>query len=426
MGTKAAELHDVVDGVRRYLVDSGADIPAWGARPDERDRFSTVVAQAMARLRLDRGLDGSLAEVARTVSAMLTGVGVLQPLLAEDGIEEVVVRNGHVQVERWGRIEDLGVLATDEHFRRVAERAADLGERTMKGNHPWVLVDLPGGHRFTAMIPPLSVEGTAINIRVFKQHGMSFDELAELGAFGDRRSDGAGDVSEESAQRVFSAAGVDTLPPLAQMLARIAAGNLASVLVSGEFAAGKTTLMNAMTQYVPSRVQVAVVETFQELKLGHPYPLRAVVRDVPDAPSMREVLNVVVTRMRPDLLIVGEIVLEEAARFLEAINLGKRAWGTIHGSDVLGALRRLETLALASGLPHAAVREQVAAGVDLVVHLRQDPWTGRRYVAQVGRVDGLSAGGEYEVSYLYDLDDVCSSALAQVVAQFGARMGEQG
>jgi pilus assembly protein CpaF len=190
---------------------------------------------------------------------------------------------------------------------------------------------------------------------------------------------------------------------VAQLLATLAAGNQATVLVSGEFGAGKTTLLNAMSLYIPSWVQLAVVETFDELKIAHPHPLRVVVEDRPGYPSMDEVLNVVITRMRPDLLIIGEIVRDEAPRFLDAINLGKRAWSTIHGNDALGALFRLETKALTTGLPHRAIREQIAGGVDVVVHLRKNPVSGRRRVAEVAAVDDtLDDQGRYRLHTLYD------------------------
>lgn len=395
--------------VRERLLAQGAEIPGWAASPSEIERFKVSVAQALSRGRLDV-LDGDLAALVTRVAGMLTGVGVLQPLLEEPGVEEIIVRNGYLQVEKLGRIENRGWVAPDEHFQRVAERAADLGRRMMKGDRPWVLVDLPDGSRFTAIIPPLSVRGTAINIRVFRRESRSLGDLAGLGAF-----DGTANQAAQDVPTALMDDQVEMLPPIAQLLASVARGNLASVLIAGEFAAGKTTLLNAMSLCIPENIQVAVVETFEELKIAHKHALRVVVRDTPDGPTMKEVLNVVITRMRPDLLIIGEIVLDEASRFLEAINLGKKAWATIHGSDALGALRRLETLALASGLPHAAIREQVAAGVDLVVHLRQDPWTGRRYVAQVSRVDGVDHSGRYCLTDIYKVRDTRVGVLQTIV-----------
>ena len=417
----SANLAELLPIVQAHVVERRVPIPGWRTGEAERRQFQAAVAQALVELRLDRDLDGNLAEAAAHLAGMMTGVGVLQSILAEPGVEEVIVRDGFVQVERRGVIEDCGCLANEAHFRQAAQRAADLGHRTMKGDRPYVLVDLPDGSRFTAIVPPLSACGTAINVRVFARQALSLADLAGLGAFdppSEGRSDNAdaGDLRHAAAEE-----GVDVLPPLAHLLARVAAGNLATVLISGEFGAGKTTLMNAMSVCVPSRVQLAVVETFEELKVAHPHPLRVVVPEGrPDFPSLDEVLNVVITRMRPDLLVVGEIVRAEAARFLDAINLGKKAWSTIHGNDALGALYRLETKALTTGLPHRAIREQVAAGVDLVVHLRQDAASGRRYVAQVARVEGLYSKGSYRLRAIYDAGDVGAATLDALLREVSA------
>jgi pilus assembly protein CpaF len=398
-------IKDLLPRVQMHILDSGVNIPGWEATTEEQRQFRAAVAQAMVKLRLDRDLPGGndrLADVATRLAGMMTGIGVLEDLLPQDGVEEIIVREGFVQVERRGQIEDAGPLAHDGHFEQIARRAADLGRRTLKGNRPYVLVDLPDKSRFTAIVPPLSARGTAINVRVFAREVLSFGDLDTLGAFA------APIVRERGASDAFlehvNGERIDGLPPVAQLLIRIAAGNLATVLISGEFGAGKTTLMNAMSLYVPDWVQLAVVETFEELKIHHPHPLRVVVPgDRPDFPSMDEILNVVITRMRPDLLIIGEIVRDEAPRFLDAINLGKKAWSTIHGNDARGALYRLETKALTTGLPHQAIREQIAAGVDLVVHLQQDAWSGDRYVAQVVIVRGLDGDGRYDLQPLYDV-----------------------
>ncbi|MGC8946373.1 MAG: ATPase, T2SS/T4P/T4SS family [Anaerolineae bacterium] len=292
------------------------------------------------------------------------------------------------------------------HFEHVARRVADLGRRTLKGNKPYVLVDLPDGSRFTAIVPPLSVRGTAINIRAFNRSTFSLQDLAERGTFS---------LPDEEEERKTSGVDIETLPPVAQLLRRVAERNAATVIVSGEFGSGKTTLLNAMSQHIPDRVQVAVVETFEELRIQHPAALRVVVPEGRENfPSMDEVLNVVVTRMRPDLLVVGEVVREEAARYLDAINLGKKAWTTIHGNSALGALYRLETKALLSGLPHNAVREQIAFGVDMVVHMRKSRG-GKRFIGEIALLDGLEEG-RYRLRYLLS-DGVIDEALLQFLME---------
>ncbi len=392
--------------IQQRVLERGVEIPAWRAGPEERQRFAAVVAQAIVELRLDRQNGqplANIAAVAERLAGMMTGIGVLNPLLEDEATDEIIVRNGQVLRERSGAIEDLGPLADDQHFALLATRVADNGQRVMTGQRPYVLVDLPNGDRFTAIIPPLSVQGTAINIRHFQRTALSLADLAQLGTFEALQRADLDRVQEAPT------AGSDLaeLPALARFLAQVARYNLGSLLISGEFGAGKTTLLSALSRYIDTRVQVAVVESFAELKVAHPHALRVVVPDRDqradrEALTMDEVLNVVVTRMRPDLLIIGEIVRDEAARFLDAINLGKRAWATIHGNDCLGALYRLETKALNLGLPHQAIREQIAAGVNLIVHLRRNPASGRRYVAQLVRVRSQLVDGRYDLVTLFE------------------------
>ena len=386
----------LLPALQAHLLARDVPIPPWGADQGRVTRFRARVAQGLVEIGAELP-DEKVAPSATRLAEMMTGIGVLTPLLGEPGVEEIVVRQGHVQIERAGRFEELGQLADDAHFEMVARRAADRGRRAMKADRPYVLVDLPDGSRFTAIIPPLSVAGTAINIRVFRREAMDFDALGELGAF---------TAVSGQENTPFVAGEEPSIEPstcLPAFLAHIAATNSATILFSGEFGSGKTTMMNAASLYLPHTLQVAVVETFEELQLAHPHAARAVVPgERENFPSLAEVVNVVYTRMRPDLMIIGEIVKDEAARFLDAINLGKKAWSTIHGNSALGALYRLETKALTSGLPHRAIREQVAAGVDLVIHLRKSP-NGRRYVEQIVAVENeLDATGSYQLRTLYD------------------------
>ena len=377
----------ILPQIQSQVLSRGIPVPGWRASPEELRRFSAAVAQIIVEMQVPV-VPG---EVAPVLAQMMTGIGVLQPLLEEGDLEEIIVRNGFVQVERQGRIEDVGALAPDAHFEQVARRVADLGRRVLKGDRPYVLVDLPDGSRFTAIVPPLSVRGTAINIRVFNRSAFSLQDLAERGTFSPGEKEKQAELGEETEDR---------LPTIGRFLRRLAERNAATILISGEFGAGKTTLLNAMSQHIPANIQIAVVETFEELKIQHPTALRVVVPEGRENfPSMDEVLNIVITRMRPDLLIVGEVVRDEAPRFLDAINLGKKAWTTIHGNDALGALYRLETKALISGLPHAAIREQIAFGVDLVIHLRKSP-SGKRYISEIALLDGLEEG-HYRLQYLF-------------------------
>ncbi len=382
---------ELVQTMRTYVVEHGIAVPGWGAEA-KLQAFESAIAESLVRLNLGRRVR-DIPDVARHIARRLTGVGVLQPLLddPEDAIQEIVVRDGWVQVERAGEIEDVGALAPDDEFALLVERTGDMARRQATGSRPYVLVDLPGGARFTAITPPLSAAGVAINIRRFPRTRLDLAALQAQGAFSPSNS------ATGSTCALERTATDDT--PLAAYLAAVARSVGASLLISGEFSSGKSTLLGALASLVPETTQVAVVETFREVQLTHPHPLRVVVPgDRPDFPTMDEVLNVVITRMRPDLLIVGEIVRDEAPRFLDAVNLGKRAWATIHAGSALGALHRLETKALTSGLPHRAVREQIAQSVNLVIHLAR--FGRERRVAEVALVEGLTSTGTYALRYL--------------------------
>lgn len=360
--------------LQEYLVRAGTTIPAWKHTDEERARFESTTARALVELRVPIAED-RLPEEARRLTGMMLRVGVLTPLLDEDGVEEVFVRDGHVLVERHGRIEYVGQWS-NQHFDAVATRVADLGKRAMSGKRPYVLVDLPDGHRFTAIKPDLSVKGVAINIRVFPKHKLTLEDLVERGALPEH---------------------------VASFLREVVSANLATILISGEFGSGKTTLLNALTATIPPTSPVAVVETFQELQPSHPYPARTVVaaqsEDEHHTSSMRDVVNILYTRMRPDLILVGEIVADEAVEFLKAVNLGVRGMSTIHGDSPLDALYRLEVLALEGRLPIEVSRELAASAINLIVHTRRSG--PRRFVSEIVRVDGLDHNRRYRLTPLY-------------------------
>ncbi len=395
--------YQLLDQVRAYLEQRGATIPGWRSDEAERGTFRAAVAEALAHVRVP---DATIPELAGRVTEMLTGLGLLQALLKEPDLEEIIVRRGQLLVERQGQIEVRGHVATDGYFEALARRAADLGGRAMYGDRPFVLVDLPDQSRFTAMIPELSVEGTAINIRVHRRDTLRLGDLLQAGAFSPLIAETEAQADAEALADALRAEGVDApAPPVVAFLAQVVRQNAASVLVGGEFSSGKTTLLGALLRLVRPETCLAVAETFKELHVAHPYPARvvvpeAVLKERGNLPSMREVVNVLYTRMRPDLIVFGEIVGDEAVPLLDAMNLGKRVLTTIHGDDCYGDLLRLELLALASGLPLAAVQERVARGIQLVVHLARQG--RRRYISEVALVSGYDRGeGKYRLQELY-------------------------
>jgi pilus assembly protein CpaF len=397
--------HELLLAVREHLEQRGTPIPGWNAPEQEVSRFRAAIAEALVELEHP---DYLVPETAEELTGMMAGLGVLQQVLEEPGVEEVMVRKGHLLVEKEGRIEARGRAADDEYFLSLARRAADMGGRAMWGDRPFVLVDLPGGHRFTAMIPPLSLSGTAINIRVHRRRAFTLGDLSGMGAFegsnGARRDEEDARGAEDMVEALRGEGVHPPAPSVVEFLARAVHEGLASIIVSGEFSSGKTTLLGALLRLVPREHVLAVVETFRELKIAHPFVARAVVPEILEKsgglPPMREVVNVLYTRMRPDVIVFGEVVGDEAVPLLDAMNLGKRVLTTIHGDSAYGALLRLEMLAMASGLPLAAIQERVARGIDLVVHM--DRKGHHRYVAEVALVEGYDTSeNRYALRSLY-------------------------
>jgi pilus assembly protein CpaF len=230
-----------------------------------------------------------------------------------------------------------------------------------------VLVDLPDGSRFTAMVPPLSKRGTAINIRIFTHRVLNLDAIVDAGTL---------------------------MRGQAEFLKQVMLERRKSILISGRPAAGKTTLLNSLLAILPQYTQLCGAETFEEIETTNPFEARAVVRDEAEAGrvSMADVVNVLYTRMRPDVLVVGEVVNEEAREYLQAINLGVVAHTTIHGNSVLDALLRLETLAREKDVPLGAIRERIARGVGIGVHVElkqaSEGAAWRRQVTEILQVNG--------------------------------------
>ena len=378
---------------RNIEIPKGEDAAAFGAF---RARLASILADTLPRAEAATGV---IPEVAGRFARMLVGVGVLQPLLEDPTVEEVMVRpRGLVFVERGGRMEALGQLAPDEHFYRVAAYVADTrAGRMLSPQYPVVLVDLAGGERFTAFTPPLSPEGTVINIRRWQVRRFDLVELQKLGTFGS----------------------LPTAAVLLDTLAGVMRANAASILISGAFSTGKTTLLNALLAHLPDNVLLAVAESFRELEVHQPGTARVVVppflREGEERITLAQAVNSLLTRARPDVMVLGEITdHDEAREFLRAGNLGVRAMATIHGNSAESALVRLADLAVREGVPLRSVREQTADAVDLVIHLAREE--GRRYVAEIAWVRGVDDAGHFQLDLVYRAGRPRVALLADLLA----------
>jgi Flp pilus assembly CpaF family ATPase len=404
---------DLLEKVQEGLLKRKAQPPQWREiTPDRMKVFRDAVEGILIML----VQPAELKNTAERLSDALVGIGLLQPFLRDTNVDEIYVRGEEIAVERGGKLVRHVGSAPESYWKRLIERVADLSGRQIEPGFSAVLIDLPDGARFTGMLPPI-MDAPAINIRVFRKSARSFENLRKLGTFGKEHgpslSGNSTDIIDDDLR-----AKVDALPDqsLEKFLAWVVAAQTGNVMVAGQFSSGKTTLLNAISSYVPPTSPVAVLETFRELQLSKDlFTMRAIAPSdkddtgMTDRATMEWVLNTIYTRANPGAIILGEIVSPgEAMQFLKAANLGRRAYSTIHGGTVGAALGRLETLALGNqpNLGLRAIRRMVADGLDIVVLMnrRLHKHGAYRYVADVVRVVGVDETGEYILDTLYQAD----------------------
>jgi pilus assembly protein CpaF len=357
-------LEELAHSLRRRLVERARDGGA-GLGGVEAQAARLVENEAAA-------LDPETREVltARIVR-LATGLGPLEPLLADPSVDEVMVNGpAEVWVERRGRVERAAAaFASDAELMHAIERVlAPLGRRVDEAS-PMCDARLPDGSRVNVVVPPLAVDGACMTIRRFRPQGFSLEDLVANG----------------------------TLPAVvAEFLAECVRVR-ASVLVSGGTGSGKTTTLNALSGAIPDGERIVTVEDAAELKLRQEHVVRLEARP-PNVEGRGEVtIRALVRnalRMRPDRIVVGEVRGGEALDMLSALTTGHEgSLTTVHAMSAEEALRRIETLALMAGvgLPHEAIRDQVGAAIELVVHQRRTA-DGGREVASVAEVVRRAGG----------------------------------
>lgn len=302
------------------------------------------------------------------IVAEILGYGPLEQFLTTEGITEIMV-NGpkDIYIERNGKIHRVNArFENDEHLMRIIERiVAPLGRRIDEGS-PMVNARLPDGSRVNAVIPPISLMGPILTIRIFAKIPLTVDNLIEFGT-----------ITGEAIEFLKAA-----------VIARV------NIIVSGGTGSGKTTTLNIFSGYIPDDERIITIEPAAELQLRQEHVVTLEARP-PNLEGRGEVTirDMVVNslRMRPDRIIVGEVRSGEALDMLQAMNTGHEgSMTTLHSNSPRDTMSRLETMVLMAGmdLPHRAIREQIASAIDLVVH--QDRMRdGTRKITSISEVQGM-------------------------------------
>ncbi|MBJ8340145.1 TadA family conjugal transfer-associated ATPase [Antrihabitans sp. YC3-6] len=368
-----------------------------------RDRLSQsstdpTPATVAAAIRAEAGGvlgDSDMLATLRLLQTELTGVGPLDPLLSDPATADVLVTGPDaVWVDRGRGLQRSDVtFADDAAVRRLAQRLALSAGRRLDDAQPWVDGRLPGvgntdfGVRLHAVLAPIAHGGTCLSLRVLRPATQGLAALVSSGAI-------PRDAHE--------------------LLLRIVSARLAFLVVGGT-GAGKTTLLAALLAQVDRGERIVCVEDAAELAPQHPHVVRLVAR----APNIEGVGEVTVRdlvrqalRMRPDRIVVGEVRGAEVVDLLTALNTGHDGGaGTVHANSPEEVPARLEALAALGGMDRAALHSQLAAAVQVVLHVHRRA-DGSRRLVEIGLVRQNAHGFvNIEPAWRPDCDAPAASAL---------------
>lgn len=310
----------------------------------------------------------------RVLQTELTGAGLLEPLLCAEGTTDVLVTGPDaVWVDDGNGLRRSGVRFRDEAaVRRLAQRLALLAGRRLDEAQPWVDGQLSGLGAFTvrlhAVLPPVAADGTCLSLRVLRPATQDLDSLTGSGAIA---------------------------PEAADLLRRIIRARLA-FLISGGTGCGKTTLLAAALGAVDGNERIVCVEDAAELDPPHPHLVKLVARGANvegvGEVSVRDLVRQAL-RMRPDRIVVGEVRGAEVVDLLAALNTGHDGGaGTVHANSPAEVPARLEALGALGGLDRLALCSQLAAAVQVLLHVGRDR-DGRRRLAEIAVLRREGHGG---------------------------------
>lgn len=322
-----------------------------------------------------------LASLARDVTDELAGLGPLESLLRDPQVTDVMVNGpAEVWVERAGRLQRSDVGFPDaEAVRSAVQRViGPLGLRLDRAQ-PFVDARLADGSRLHAVLPPLAPDGPVVTLRRFASVTQTWDDLAASGA----------------------------VPVQAAAVLRDAVGARRTIVCCGRTGTGKTTLLNLLLGEVGDDERVVVIEDAPELRPACVHAVRLETRTAnvegAGAVSIRDLVRQSL-RMRPDRIVIGEVRGVEIADVLQALATGHEGcMTTVHARAAEEAIVRLEGMALQAGIPHPAVRAQLAVGLDLFAVLARGP-AGQRGLSQIGELSNSPGGQRLTARVLWQRD----------------------
>jgi pilus assembly protein CpaF len=306
--------------------------------------------------------------LSREILDEIFGLGPLEPLLKDPSISDILVnRFDRVYIERGGKLEPTGLSFKDNgHLMQIIDRIVSRVGRRIDESSPMVDARLADGSRVNAIIPPLAIDGACLSIRRFGRDPITARQMLENKSLTE---------------------------PMLELLTAIVKGRL-NILISGGTGAGKTTVLNVLSGYIPHNERIVTIEDAAELQLKQEHVVRLETRppNIEGKGAVRQrqlVINSL--RMRPDRIVVGEVRGEEAFDMLQAMNTGHEgSLTTVHANSQRDALARIENMVSMANLniPERAIRHQISSAIHAVVQVARLS-DGTRKVITVSEITGM-------------------------------------
>jgi pilus assembly protein CpaF len=308
--------------------------------------------------------------LSREILDEIFGLGPLEPLLKDPSISDILVnRFDRVYIERAGKLEPTGLSFKDNgHLMQIIDRIVSRVGRRIDESSPMVDARLADGSRVNAIIPPLAIDGACLSIRRFGRDPITARQMLENKSLTE---------------------------PMLELLTAIVKGRL-NILISGGTGAGKTTVLNVLSGYIPHNERIVTIEDAAELQLKQEHVVRLETRppNIEGKGAVRQrqlVINSL--RMRPDRIVVGEVRGEEAFDMLQAMNTGHEgSLTTVHANSQRDALARIENMVSMANLniPERAIRHQISSAIHAVVQVARLS-DGTRKVITVSEITGMES-----------------------------------
>lgn len=336
-------------------------------------------------------------DIVRKVYSSIRGLGVLDSIMKDNSITEVMV-NGpdNIFIEKNGKvIKSREKFENEERLRGVINRIVGESKREVNDAVPIVDTTLEDGSRVNVVLPPVSLVGPVITIRKFSRNPMTIEQLIKYGSI---------------------------TPDIAEVLKDFVEAKY-NIFIAGGTGSGKTTFLNALSNYIPGDERIITIEDSAELQIVNIDNLVKLQTKNSNSTGKGEITITQLIksslRMRPDRIIVGEVRGGEALDMLQAMNTGHDgSLSTGHANSAQDMMNRLETMVIqgGSGMPTEAIRRQIVSSLDIIIYLSRMRDRSRKTI-EISEVCDINADGTIRLNPLYLFEEDTESTLDHVSGQ---------